>query len=476
MLRERAKAIAYWVWTADLALTTAAFLLAWWLRSHVAPQLLPRLFPGELYPLSRYLGLLPLVLGIWTLLLISREHYTSRRTVSLHREGWQVVQVVGLGILALAAAGWLLRLDFVSRPFLILFGALDLALLLGEKLALRLLARRVRARGYNYRAVLIVGLNPRAEEIAGIVDAHPWWGLKLLGFVAPNGAVPERFAGHPVLGRADDLPQILQREVVDEVLFVLARRQLDDFEESFLVCSELGIRARVALAMPHLKARVLLEELEGIPLLTFTTTPAAPFPMFVKQAVDLLVAALALAVLSPLLLLIAAAVKLTSRGPVLFRQTRCGLNGRRFTLLKFRTMVEGAEAQLAAIAHLNEVEGPAFKSRRDPRVTAVGRILRRLSLDELPQLVNVLKGDMSLVGPRPPIPAEVERYERWQRRRLSMKPGLTGLWQVSGRAGLGDFNSWIELDLAYIDQWSLWLDLRILAKTVPAVLTARGAA
>jgi exopolysaccharide biosynthesis polyprenyl glycosylphosphotransferase len=197
--------------------------------------------------------------------------------------------------------------------------------------------------------------------------------------------------------------------------------------------------------------------------------------MFLKRVQDITASALGMALLAPLVPFIAAAVKLSSRGPVLYSQERCGLNGRRFTLHKFRTMYEGADSRLEEVAHLNEVEGPAFKARHDPRTTSVGRILRRLSLDELPQLVNVLKGDMSLVGPRPPLPEEVERYERWQRRRLSMKPGLTGLWQVSGRAGLDDFNRWIALDLAYIDRWSLWLDLKILLWTIPAVLSTRGA-
>jgi exopolysaccharide biosynthesis polyprenyl glycosylphosphotransferase len=476
VLKERARLVAYWVWTTDLVLTTLAFLLAWWLRSHFGPQLLPRYFPTELYPLSRYLGLLPLVLAIWTFLLVTRETYTSRRTVALHMEVWQVIQVVGLGTLTLAAGGWALRLDFVSRPFLVLFACLNVSFLVAEKLALRLFARHLRRRGYNYRTLLLVGINQRSEEVAGIIQAHPHWGLKLLGFIAPNGSFPETVAGLPVFGTADDLPRILQEEVVDEVIFVLSRRQLEEFEESFLLCSELGIRARVALYFPHMKARVVLEELEGIPLLTFTNTPLAPFPMFVKQLTDILIAAAGLIVLAVPLLLIALAIKLTSRGPVLFRQRRCGLNGRRFTLYKFRTMYQGAEQRLEQVAHLNEVNGPAFKARRDPRVTPVGRVLRRLSIDELPQLVNVVRGDMSLVGPRPPLPEEVAQYQRWQRRRLSMKPGLTGLWQVSGRAGLDDFNRWIALDLAYIDQWSLWLDVKILLKTIPAVLTAQGAA
>jgi exopolysaccharide biosynthesis polyprenyl glycosylphosphotransferase len=475
VLKERAKLIAYWMWTSDLVLTTVAFFVAWWLRSHLGPQLFPRLFPTELYPLSRYLGLLPLVLAIWTFLLVTREAYTSRRTVALYQEIWEVVQVVGIGTLTLAAAGWLLRLDFVSRPFLVLFALIDLALLLCAKLALRLLARNVRRRGFNYRTLLLVGINPRSAEVATIIQNHPHWGLKILGFVAPNGDHPDLVSGVPVLGCADDLPRILQEEVVDEVIFVLSRRQLEEFEESFLLCSELGIRARVALYFPHMKARVVLEELEGIPLLTFTNTPLAPFPMFIKRLSDIVASALGLAVLALPLLLIGLAIKLTSKGPVLFKQVRCGLNGRRFTLFKFRTMYQGSEGQLGEVAHLNEVNGPAFKARQDPRVTPIGRVLRRLSVDELPQLLNVLWGQMSLVGPRPPLPDEVLQYERWQRRRLSMKPGITGLWQVSGRAGLDDFNSWIALDLAYIDQWSLWLDLKIILRTIPAVLSTQGA-
>ena len=475
MLKERSKLIAYWVGFTDLALTAVAFLLAWAIRSHLGPRLLPAIFPTELYPLSRYLGLLPLVLAIWAFLLVTSEAYSSRRTVALSREVWQVFRVVGIGTLTLAATGWLLRLDFVSRPFLMLFASIDLVLLVMAKIALRLIARQVRRRGYNYRTLLIVGINPRSEEVANIIQAHPHWGLKLLGFIAPNGSFPDTVSGLPVMGSADDLPRILQDEVVDEVIFVLSRRQLEEFEESFLLCSELGIRARVALFFPHMKARVVLDEIEGIPLLTFTNTPGAPFPTFVKRLLDLTVSVIGLIVLSPLLLLTALLIRLTSPGPVLFKQIRCGFNGRHFMLYKFRTMYVGAENRLDQVAHLNEVNGPAFKARKDPRVTPIGRLLRRLSIDELPQLVNVLVGNMSLVGPRPPLPEEVARYERWQLRRLSMKPGVTGLWQVSGRAGLDDFNRWIALDLAYIDQWSLWLDVKIMLKTIPAVLMAQGA-
>ena len=211
-----------------------------------------------------------------------------------------------------------------------------------------------------------------------------------------------------------------------------------------------------------------------IPLLTFTTTPSNPGQLAAKRALDLAFSLILFLVTLPVQLLAAAGIVLTSGTPVFFRQERCGLNGRHFTLLKFRTMRRDAPERLQEISHLNEMTGPVFKASRDPRLTFVGRLLRRLSIDELPQLWNVIVGDMSLVGPRPPLPEEVSHYEPWQRRRLSMKPGLTCLWQVSGRNEL-DFDRWMALDLKYIDTWSTLLDLKILLKTVPAVLTGRGA-
>jgi exopolysaccharide biosynthesis polyprenyl glycosylphosphotransferase len=226
---------------------------------------------------------------------------------------------------------------------------------------------------------------------------------------------------------------------------------------------------------PHSIARMELHEFDGFPLLSFSTTPTNEALMFVRRILDVALAAVIIAVFGPLLMLPAAIViKLTSRGPVLFRQTRCGHNGRPFVMYKFRSMVDNAEQLRVELECLNEMDGPVFKSSRDPRITTIGKIIRRFSIDELPQVFNVLRGDMSLVGPRPPLPEEVSRYERWQRRRLSMKPGMTCLWQISGRNEVS-FEDWMKLDLTYIDNWSLLLDLKILLKTVPVVLLGRGA-
>ncbi|HMH02354.1 MAG TPA: exopolysaccharide biosynthesis polyprenyl glycosylphosphotransferase, partial [Terriglobales bacterium] len=236
-----------------------------------------------------------------------------------------------------------------------------------------------------------------------------------------------------------------------------------------------GVRIRIQLDfLPKGFAHVFVEHLAHVPLLTLASTPQNDFALFFKRVVDVIVAAISLVVLSPLFLILAFLVKLSSKGPVFFRQTRCGLGGRYFVLLKFRSMVLNADELLSDLSELNEAEAPLFKMRNDPRCTKVGRWMRTFSLDELPQLWNILRGDMSLVGPRPPLPQEVEQYLPWQRRRLRMRPGLTCLWALEGRSQLR-FERWTRLDLLYIDNWSIWLDLKILLKTIPTVLSGRGA-
>ena len=298
----------------------------------------------------------------------------------------------------------------------------------------------------------------------------------MLGYLDDhNGGEIHRSNQWDCLGQIGDLETVLRQEVIDEVIFVIEKGKLGDYEHALLVAERHGVRAHVSLDIfPHVLARPVLEELDGVPLLTFTTTPSNPAQLVAKRALDLGLSLVLFLLTLPIQALAALAIKLTSPGPSFFRQVRCGLNGRHFTLVKFRTMEAGAEERRSEIAHLNEMSGPVFKAARDPRRTLVGRLLRRLSIDELPQLWNVIVGDMSLVGPRPPLPEEVFRYEPWQRRRLSMKPGLTCLWQVSGRSEL-DFDRWMALDLKYIDTWSPLLDLKILLKTVPAVLSGRGA-
>jgi exopolysaccharide biosynthesis polyprenyl glycosylphosphotransferase len=484
MLKERARILHAAIISLDLLLVAAAFLVAYWLRDEVLPALLPRAFSTPLYPLEDYLPLLPLALAIWGALMLSSGRYRSHRTVPILEEATSILRVTVTGAVIFTLTIFALRLDAklladdqISRLWIFLFPVLAFAFIVAEKLALRITARYVRAHGLNYRTVLIVGINHTAREIADSYHHHRYWGFRLLGFIANGGEepAPPEVDGVPVLGTVADIPRIVEAHPVDEVIFAIARRDFDRMEDLFLSLQEQGIRTRFAMNLfPHTRAQVRLEDLDGMPLLSFSTTPTSQLQLLGKRLLDVGLAMAVLLLALPVIAVIAGAIKLTTRGTVLFRQTRCGLNGRSFTLYKFRTMVENAEARRRELDHLNEMDGPVFKLRRDPRVTAFGRFLRKFSLDELPQLWNVLRGDMSLVGPRPPIPEEVAQYQRWQRRRLSMKPGLTCLWQISGRNEL-DFDRWIELDLEYIDSWSPMLDLKILLKTIPVVLSGRGA-
>jgi exopolysaccharide biosynthesis polyprenyl glycosylphosphotransferase len=281
--------------------------------------------------------------------------------------------------------------------------------------------------------------------------------------------------GIKVIGMLEDIPSLIRQMVIDEVIFVVPRTWLNDLEGSILACEELGIKTTLAADFFNpIIARPRLNEFGGVPMLSLATTPQRHETLFVKQALDTTFSLSSLILLSPLFAIIALAIKLSSPGPVIYTQERSGLNGRKFKFYKFRSMVDGADKMQADILDMNEMSGPIFKIEDDPRITKVGKFLRKTSMDELPQLINVLQGNMSLVGPRPPLPGEVEQYEHWQRRRLSMKPGITCIWQVNGRNGV-DFEEWMNMDMEYIDNWSLWLDFKILFKTAWVVSAMKGA-
>jgi exopolysaccharide biosynthesis polyprenyl glycosylphosphotransferase len=479
MLKQKARLVARIVYGVDLAVTTVAFFVAFFIRDVILPRVAPAHFPTGLFPLAEYLKIFPLILVIWSVLFFTYHSYHSHRTVSLQREALTTIRVVVVGNVILATIAYLLPLRQLSRSWFVLFGVLAAVLLVLEKIFVRVLARYVRSKGLNYRTVLIVGTGRRAIEIARLVAGHSYWGYKILGFVSDGHRLPNGWALYRTFGTVPDLKNILEHgqigEPIDEIVFAVTRKKLDEMKQIFLMCEELGIRTRVAMNfIQNRLARLEIEELEGVPFLTFTTTPSNEAQLALKRLLDVAVSVMILTLAMPAIGIAALAIKITSSGSVLFKQKRIGLNGRIFTLYKFRTMIEDAHERRGEVSHLNEMTGPVFKLKDDPRVTFVGRFLRKFSLDELPQLWNVLKGDMSLVGPRPPIPEEVASYHRWHRRRLSMKPGLTCLWQISGRNNI-DFDRWMRLDLQYIDNWSPSLDMKILLRTIPAVLLGKGA-
>jgi exopolysaccharide biosynthesis polyprenyl glycosylphosphotransferase len=312
--------------------------------------------------------------------------------------------------------------------------------------------------------VLLVGTPEKNREFQELLAQHPEWGLHVVGQVESDAASLAR------------LPELLHQEPIACVVFNVSQTYFSEIEKAILACETEGVEAwLVADFIKTSIARATLDDFCGKPLLVFRTTPDLSWQLVFKRLIDIVGALVGLAVLGPLVMLPAAvAIKLTSPGPILFRQRRSGLHGRLFTMYKFRSMVDNAEMLRVELETFNEMSGPVFKMTRDPRVTPVGRFLRKTSIDELPQLWNVLRGEMSLVGPRPPIPSEVQQYDAWHRRRLSMKPGLTCLWQISGRNQIG-FDHWMKLDLQYIDNWSLWLDFKILMRTIPVVLSGFGA-
>jgi exopolysaccharide biosynthesis polyprenyl glycosylphosphotransferase len=334
--------------------------------------------------------------------------------------------------------------------------------------------RLARRRGRNFRNLLIVGSGPRAREVDRLVEQHPEWGYRVIGFVDEDGYPVDPAIPPEKVHKFIDMPNLIREQVIDEVITACPRSVFASLSPVVAICTEVGLPITLLSDLfgdflPPPK----VTRFDTMAALNFSPVHHSRTKLAVKRAIDIVGSSAILALSSPVIALAAVAIKLTSPGPVFFRQNRCALNGRRFEMLKLRTMVLDAEEQQTALLDLNEMDGPVFKMKDDPRITKVGGFLRRWSIDELPQIWNVLRGDMSLVGPRPPIPLEVARYETFERRRLSMRPGVTCLWQVNGRNRLS-FADWVKLDVEYIDTWSLTNDLKILLRTIPAVLRGTG--
>jgi exopolysaccharide biosynthesis polyprenyl glycosylphosphotransferase len=471
MIRQRTRIFTLFLYLGDLGATVLAFLCAYWFRG-----IFPQESYAKLFPFSWYINLLLTVFPIWSFFFYLMGLYRLWRGQGIWKEAWGVFKAVFISSLLLGFTVFVLKYHFISRIFILSFSLFDFFLVIAARAFVRKAILFFNRKIEKFNVILIIGTEERAVSIAQSIEEHKDLGLRVLGFLSTgDSSPPQKLGGYSVLGLAQDLPQILEREVVDEVIFAVSQEELKRMEGLFLLCEERGITARLAINFfPHLIAKTQLEELDGLPLLTFSTTPKNEMLLLLRRVFDLIGSFALILILSPVLLLIILVIRLDSPGPAIYRQIRCGLNGRKFILYKFRSMVQGAEEKREELDAFNLMTGPVFKMKNDPRVTRVGRFLRKTSLDEFPQLFNVLWGDMSFVGPRPPVPEEVEKYEGWQRRRLSMKPGITGLWQVSGRNQV-DFQQWMKLDLEYIDHWSLWLDFKILLKTIPVVLFEKGA-
>lgn len=353
------------------------------------------------------------------------------------------------------------------------------AMLAVEKLAAKFVLSQLRLRQKNLRRMLVVGTGERAQRFDSVIAFHKHWGFHIVGFVRLGEEVEpnqEAIEASRIIGNVKDIAEIMDTRVIDEVIFALTLAEAKYLEAAIQKCEEVGITFHlVADFLDTTISKVEFDSVGQIPLLTFSSAPQNLAATVAKRIFDIVVSGTMLLLTSWAQIGTAILIKLTSRGPVFFKQKRVGLNGRVFTLLKFRSMVSGAEKMQAQLMDRNVMSGPVFKIEKDPRITWVGKLIRKFSIDELPQLWNIFLGHMSMVGPRPLPTYEVDKFVRWQRRRLSMKPGLTCIWQIEGRNKITDFDDWMKLDLQYIDNWSFGLDLRIFFKTVPAVLFGSGA-
>ena len=407
----------------------------------------------------------------WVVALTVNKLYRPRARWSLLSEAKDVIRATIMMALVTLSVLFLFHLPDVSRLFLLLLFPTQALVTIVSRAVLRGALERLRRQGRNLRYVVVVGAGPRAQAFASKMEDHGELGLRVLGFLDDDVfEMPDRWKHLGGFGR---LEEVLHEQVVDEVAICLPFSMWTKIDAIAALCEEVGKIVRIPMdVLDRAISAGRIEDLDGTPVYSLVSGPDRAVALATKRLLDIVGAGLGIVVLSPLLAIVALLIILGQGQPILFQQVRVGLHGRPFKILKFRSMSRDAEAQQAALAAQNEINGRAFKIASDPRVTRLGRVLRRLSMDELPQLWNVLRGEMSLVGPRPPLPSEVASYDLWHRRRLSMKPGITGLWQVRGRRD-PEFDRWVAADLEYIDRWSLWLDLKILAQTIPAALEGR---
>jgi exopolysaccharide biosynthesis polyprenyl glycosylphosphotransferase len=473
-MTSRRKLLLKMVHASDLVVVTVVFTVALAVTQY-EPGVQGWLPILEMRIKLRNVLFLLVYLGWWQQALKACGLYHSYRLATAWREVRDIGTAVLIGTAPLALVGPLFHFEFVTIPFLLAFSGVSFVGLSAERRLLRALGRQVRRHGRNLRNVVIVGSRDVALDLMSKLDHREDLGYRVLGIVEPGTAASGNgdAATAAVVAQVESL---LEHTAIDEIFVAVPLDTSQPLVAKLLaICEEQGVTVRVMAHLASLSwARATPDALEGQPLLTIYTGPAESPALLVKRLIDVASALFGLVVLAPLFPLIVLAIKLDSRGPVFFAQERVGLNRHRFRAYKFRTMIVGAESKQAELEPLNEAQGPVFKIENDPRITRLGRRLRQLSIDELPQLFNVLKGDMSLVGPRPLPVRDVSRIDvRWHKRRFSVKPGITCLWQINGREP--KFDEWIQSDMDYIDNWSLGLDLKILVKTIPAVLSRQGA-
>ena len=473
MLKQQSKLLSHIAVILDICALVLSLVLAYELRDYQVAR--------QLKPIQDYIWLLLVILPIWYFLLARFGLYNSLRVRSLWLLLKDLIKVQMRGAVILAAAIYLLTPHDFSRCFFLFIIVCSFVLLLLVKAAMKLVLWSIRKRGMNNRQLVIVGDGCRARRLVELIEEHRAWGLQVAGFFACNNetTVDENcLHGYPYLGKnSDQLLAYCRSHPVDEVLFCPHGADCKPDDELLSDLETIGVTTRIVLDL--YESQRFSSELsffhDELPMVTYCNKAFSADQLLLKRCLDIVGSLVGLLITAVLFPCVALAIKLEDPGPLFFGQTRVGLNRRTFKCWKFRSMFVDAEARKQELMAQNEMKGAMFKMKDDPRVTRVGRFIRKTSIDELPQFWNVLQGDMSLVGTRPPTPDEVASYENWHLRRVSIKPGITGLWQVSGRNQIQEFDEVVRLDLQYIDTWDIWQDLKILFRTVWVVFAGRGA-
>jgi exopolysaccharide biosynthesis polyprenyl glycosylphosphotransferase len=479
MLKEKSNLILKFHKGLDICLTVIAFICAYYIRKY----LLPDPFRG-LIAVSNYYTVLLLTIIIWYIIFAVFDLYGSFRKRSFIQILWKIFKAVACGVVLLNFVLYFLKIFYVSRLMMIIFFVINVLLLSLSKGIIYRTLTHFREKGFNFRSILIIGGRERAKDFINAIGERLGAGYSVIGCLGIDRDEIGKSVknGIKYIGTVNQLKNILQNEIVDEIVFAMPLNLIDNAAKYITTAEELGVSCRIIpdwqihrLMYRPGNSRIQIEDFLGIPTMSFTSSPVEKGEILIKNVLDYLCAVTLFVFCLPFFFIISILIKLSSEGPIFFKQERCGLNGRRFMVYKFRTMLADAEKRQAKLGIYNESDGPVFKITKDPRIIPyLGTFLRKIGFDELPQLINILKGEMSLVGPRPPIPSEVENYDFWQRRRLSMKPGITCLWQCSPKRNDIRFKDWMKLDLKYIDNWSLKLDFKILFKTALVVFTGQG--
>jgi len=457
---------------ADALIVGLSFMAAMYLRIHIETGFL--IMTGHY---RRYLWLIYVVMLFWPLLLNINGLYPVNRLRTIERAARIIITSSLQGLFIVVGLLFLFKLQMVSRLIIAGFSLIVTALLVLKESIVIGHIRHMRKTGADIRNVLVVGTIDSARKVIGIIDKNSYLGLNVAGLLVPREELQNKAIGdYKILGSLEEIEKVLHSSPIDHVIITIDRKDHKEVDDIVSHSEEEGVEIWLTPNLFNVRiAKLDADDLCGMPIFVLRTTPKFSWQIFIKSFLDRISGLIFSLSSLPLIAVAAIFIKSTSQGPVFFKQERCSVQGRRFILYKLRTMYANAENMQKELEAKNIMKGPVFKLRDDPRITPVGRILRRLSIDEMPQFWNVIKGDMSLIGPRPPIPEEVKRYDGWQRRRLSMKPGITGLWQISGRSDITDFDKLTNLDLQYIDNWSLWFDFKIFFKTIWVVLSMKGA-